>query len=105
MTDTHFTAWLTNDPSCLTGPVCDVTVLQDEAVSYRAAEDGTETPVWGSTGDPLFQAVTTVEAKNGDHDDAISQAKDLLANAGWTVTGEWDAVGTGYIATVEHAAH
>jgi hypothetical protein len=101
MTATHFTAWLTVDTTCLTGPVCDVAVLQDEAVSYRADQDGTESPVWGSTGDPLFHADTTVDAKDGDHDDAIKQAKELLDNAGWTITGDWDTVDTGYIATVE----
>lgn len=101
--DPHFTAWLTNDRSALDGDTCDVVVLADEASSYDIDGDGNETPVWSSTGTPLLAAVTGVDAMDGDPDQAISEAEQLLAAAGWRTTGEWDAVPTGYITTVERA--
>lgn len=103
MTTTHFTAWLVNDASALETDCCDITVIEDEAISYHVADDGTETPVWGSTGDPLFHAVTTVDAKTGDIEDAIKEAEALMADAGWTTAGGWEAVDNAYIVTVERA--
>jgi hypothetical protein len=100
-TATHFTAWLVNDPSCLTGDTCDITVLRDEPVTYRTGSDGQETPVWGSTGDPLLHADTTVDARDGDIAEAQREAEELLAASGWRVAGGWEATDNAYIVTVE----
>jgi hypothetical protein len=98
-TRTHFTAWLTTDTTCLDQGCADVTVLKDE-LHGEPDDPG----AWSSTGDPLHYAVTTVNAADGDHDDALSEAKALLATAGWRVVGSWEAVPTGYTATVERDA-
>jgi len=106
MATTHFTAWLVNAPSDLDGDFIDVTVLEDKAVSYDVDEDGNETPAWGtdSSKPTAFYAVTTVDAKNGDVRDAIDEAEELMAAAGWSVTGTWDTVPNAYIVTVERDA-
>ncbi|MFI9331983.1 hypothetical protein ACIGZJ_31130 [Kitasatospora sp. NPDC052868] len=92
----HFTAWLVNDRSALDGDDCDVTVLADQADNWKNGK-----PDWSSTGDPLFHALTGVDARDGDTDQAIREAEQLLEAAGWRVTGTWDAVDTGYVAVVE----
>lgn len=103
MTTTHFTAWLTTDRSCLAGDTCDVVVLPDDAISYDVDDDGNETPIWSSTGDPILTVVTAVNAEDGDMDDAVKEAEALLNEAGWRTTGEWEGVPTGYVITVERA--
>jgi hypothetical protein len=99
MSTTHFTAWVTSAPDCLDGDNCDVTVLPDEANTYYDGDE--ETVSWESTGTDVFQAATSVDARDGDIDQAIREAKELLENAGWRVTGTWAAVDTGYVAEVE----
>lgn len=103
MTATHFTAWLTTDPTCLDGANSDVTVLADDIAGYKSDSNGFETdvPVWTSTGDPLTHAVTTVPAKGGDDGEAMREAADLLEARGWRTAGDWETVPTGYIVTVE----
>lgn len=91
----HYTAWLTTDPSCLDQGCADVVVLADE---LRGESD--DRNAWSSTGDPLFSAVTTVDARDGDYQDAEREAEDLLTAAGWKVDGAWVAVPTGATATV-----
>jgi hypothetical protein len=93
-TATHFTAWLTTTTSALDQDNADVVVLEDEELAEGE---------WTSTGDPLFTAVTDVPAEDGDHGKAQREATDLLATAGWTTTGSWHAVDTGYVVTVERA--
>lgn len=100
---THFTAWLVNDPSCLDQPNCDVTVLYDEAISYRVGDDGEETPIWSSSGNPVFYSITNVGAVDGDTDDAIREARILLADGGWSIVGAWEATDNSYLATVERS--
>lgn len=95
-TTDHFTAWLSTSADVTDG-VCDVAVLADTVVNYK----GENEPVWESTGDPLFTAPTTVDTEDGDHADAQRQAERLLADAGWTLAGRWEAVDTGYVVTVE----
>ena len=95
MTTEHFTAWLTTDTTALDGACADVVVLADTDNGYADA------PVWESTGDPLTHAVTTVDAREGDPEDAIREAEDLLRASGWRVVGTWAGVPTGSIATVE----
>lgn len=84
-----FVAWLTTDPTCLDQDNADVVVLRDE-----------KDVAPGETNEPLFSAVTSVPAKDGDHDDAIREAESLLADAGWRVTGDWEPVPTGCFAAV-----
>lgn len=90
MTDpTTYTAWITTEPSALQGPMCDVVILAND-------EDG------GSTGDPLWTALTTVPCAAAMRDDTelIRQAKDLLLAAGWHQDGEVEDSGSGYIVNV-----
>lgn len=103
-TTRHFTAWMVNDPSCLDQPCMDVTVIEDKIDSYREVttlQETEEIPEWVSSGEQMFHAVTTVNAKEGDAEDGISQAVDLLGEAGWRVVGTWEAVANAYLATVE----
>lgn len=97
-TATHFTAWLTTDSSCLAGDVCDVVVLEDELLG-----EADDPRAWASTSKEHFQVETSVDARDGEHADAIAEAGELLEAAGWRIVGCWEPVGTGYTATVERA--
>jgi hypothetical protein len=99
LTTTHFTAWLVNDASCLETPFMDVTVIEDELIG----DDPADERAWASNGDPLFHAVTTVDAEDGDIDTAQYEATDLLSAAGWQTVGNWDVVDNAYIVTVARA--
>lgn len=57
------------DTSALDQGCADVVVLADENIG-----DDTS-PNWASTGDPLMQAVTTVDAADGSADDARTEAE------------------------------
>ena len=94
----HFTAWLTTDTSCLDQACADVVVLRDE---LRGEPDDRD--AWFSTGDPLFTGATTVDAKDGDYEDAQQEAEELLHAAGWALDGAWEPVATGATATVTRA--
>lgn len=94
----HFTAWLTTDPGALDQGCADIVVLRDE---LRGEAD--DPNAWASTGDERFSAATTVDAKDGDHEDAQREAEELLEAAGWKLDGKWDATDTGYIVTVTRA--
>lgn len=85
-----FTAWLTTDPSALETGAIDVVVLAND-------EDGQ------STGDPIWQAVTSVSHDSDDIEPAVKEAEELLADAGWRKVGGWEPVGTGYIVDVERS--
>lgn len=118
MATTHFTAWLVNDTSALDQDCMDVTILEDEISGYRdgeisgeydphtgeAAIEQTEQPIWSSTSQQVFYAVTTVNAKDGDVKDGCDEAETLMAQAGWRIVGDWDAVDNAYIVTVERDA-
>jgi hypothetical protein len=95
----QFTAWITTDASAVTTGHCDVIVLTDQITGYREGTNGDEIPEWESTGPEMFSAVTGVPV-DGDHKDAIDEAETLLNAAGWYRTADWEAVTTGYIATV-----
>ncbi|MFF0409119.1 hypothetical protein ACFYUY_01620 [Kitasatospora sp. NPDC004745] len=98
---THFTVWVVNDTSSLGGDNCEVEVKADAPHTYY---EGDEKRIsWESTGDPLLQHVTSVDARDGDIDDAIREAEELLEAAGWRIAGRWDAVDTAYIAEVERS--
>jgi hypothetical protein len=120
-TRTHFTAWLTNDPSCLDQPFMDLTIWQDTITGYRKGDligdvdlaTGTDTlgyeeiPVWEmdpDKPDPTFYAVTKVPARDGDIADAQQEAKELLETAGWRIVGDWDVTPNAYTVTVERDA-
>lgn len=89
MTPEHFYAWITTDTTCLDQGCADVVVLRDENDVQP-----------GETNEPLFTATTTVNAEDGDHEDAMREAAELLAAAGWRMEGAWEATDTGYIAAV-----
>lgn len=99
MTATHFTAWLVNDPSCLDQGCCDVTILEDQLIGADPHNDAD----WSTdTSKPeAFYAVTTVDAKDGDSNEAIREAEELMSAAGWRVLGDWNAAPNAYIVTVE----
>jgi len=117
----HYTAWMTNDPSCVPNGFMDVTVLEDEAVSYRGQaiseeydpeagellKETEEVPVWESRGEQKFYAETSIAVRDedgnpGDAADGIREAESLMEKAGWKVVGEWEATPTSYVATVEY---
>lgn len=95
----HFTAWLTTDRSCLAGEFCDVSVLADEEIGER---DGR--PVWASTDRRVFHAETTARHDADTDEEAVRQATELLGAAGWRTVGDWRAVPSGSVATVERPA-
>lgn len=82
-----FNAWLTTDSGSVATDVCDVVVLDTNATNADEWE--------------YFYATTTVDVRTGDHDDAVKQAGELLADAGWRTVGEWRTVPSGYVITVE----
>lgn len=97
---THYTAWLAVTRPTLDQDNIDVMVLEDEATG----ETETGSPVWACKGEaPAFTGVTNVPAGDGDHKRAQDEARELLAGAGWTTVGAWDAVDTGYVVTVERS--
>jgi hypothetical protein len=93
----HFTAWLVNIPSCLDQDFMDLTVLEDELIGDP--DDGN----WAtdSSKEPAFYAITTVDALDGDVEDAQREAKELLTAAGWSIVGDWDVTDNAYVVTVE----
>ena len=106
MANSHFTAWLVDDRSCLDQDNCDVTVLADDITTFIDYDhDGTEIekPEYSSTGDPVFYGITGVDARNGDINEAIREAEQMLDDAGWQTSGTWEAVGTSYVVEVEPA--
>lgn len=98
MDTTHFTAWLVNDPSALDQPCMDVAILEDALIGA----DPEDKRAWAtdSSKPEAFRAVTTVDAREGEVKDAISEAEDLMEGAGWRVIGDWDSVPNAYVATV-----
>lgn len=94
----HFTAWLVNDPSCLDQGCMDITIWEDALIGGDPERDGD----WAtdSTKDQSFYAVTTVDARDGDVQDAMDEAATLMGAAGWHTVGKWDAVDNAYIVTV-----
>jgi hypothetical protein len=79
----------------------DITILQDLLLCGDDDDDRN----WSTDiGKPqAFYAVTTVDAKDGDIDDAIVEARHLMESAGWRIAGDWDATDNAYIVTVERA--
>ncbi|MGW0491143.1 helix-turn-helix domain-containing protein [Streptomyces olivaceus] len=112
----HYTAWMTNDLSCLMGDVMDIAVIEDEATSFReeviseeydfangeTTREVREVPVWESRGAQVFYAETGVDAREGTAEDGIKAAEELLEAAGWRVVGDWEALPASYVATVEY---
>jgi len=102
--NTHFTAWLVNDRTCLDQDNCDITVLGDDintVIAYDDCNQEIEQPEYSSTGDPVFYGITGVNAKDGDVNDAIREAEQMLDDAGWHTAGTWEAVGTSYVVEVQ----
>ena len=97
----HFTAWITTDTSALPHGRIDVSVLADEIAGYKG--DQFDEPVYQSTGDPLYYAETDVDARDGEREGLIRKVEAMLRDADWTVSGPWEGVETGFVATVERA--
>lgn len=98
----HFTVWVTTDPSCLEGPYTDVTVIEDEIFGYRLDDNGDPDhtrPLWESSGEWVFNAPTTIRY-NADHDVMLKHALEVLDTNGWIRDTPWQAVNSGYVATV-----
>lgn len=100
MTVTHFTAWLANDPSALETDCVDISIIEDELIGGDPENDSD----WASQGGVKFHAVTSVNAEDGDIDDAQTEAEALMDAAGWRIVGNWDATDNAYIVTVERDA-
>lgn len=102
MTTTHFTAWLVNDTSCLDQDNCDITILQDQLIAGDPEDDHN----WATDASKptAFHAITSVNAKNGDIDAALDEARTLMAAAGWQLVGGWEAADNAYTVTVEKDA-
>lgn len=98
----HFTAWLTNVSSCLSGNVMDVTVLEDTLIGSDPENHGH----WAtdSSKEQPFYAETTVPVEEDRVEDAMDQARDLLENAGWRIAGGWQATPNAYTVPVERVA-
>lgn len=100
-TPRHFTAWLVNDTSCLDQGCMDITVLEDALIGGDPERDGD----WSTdAGKPAaFYAVTTVDARDGDVQNAMDEATTLMGQAGWSIVGTWDTVPNAYTVTVTRA--
>lgn len=86
MAERHFTARLTTDAN--RRPTDHIYVVVQEG---ETAADNLE----------RFSADTTVLVGSYDLDRALSEAKQLLNNAGWRLAGTWIAVDSGYVVAVE----
>lgn len=95
----HFTAWLTTDPSALTGGTVDVSILEDTLTGEDPADDTS----WSCDGskEPVFFSLTGTDTLAGNHQTAQDQADQLMRESGWTRMSDWIAVDCGYLATVE----
>lgn len=98
---THFTAWLVNDATALSGPHMDVTVMQDTLIGDPEDHDSWVTDT--SKGTP-FYAETTVPVDGGRVEDAQDEVRHLLENDGWRIAGEWAATPNAYVVPVERIA-
>jgi hypothetical protein len=92
--ETHFTAWLVTDPALLDQGCMDVVILEDVDVE----DDGRW--VTDSSKEPVFYAVTTVDARSGIVADAVKEANALMREAGWHTAGDWSAADSAQIVTV-----
>lgn len=103
MQQQHFTAWISVTSNVLSNEFCDVEVLEDEVHGYRLDSEGNEIPQWSSNGTgPVYSALLGVRHDEEDiYDRAIEEVEDKLDKAGWSVEGDWEAVDTGWTATVE----
>jgi len=88
---TTFTAAITTASDCVLGDFCDVSVAENEIITYKLHEDGTETPVYGMSGKVVMDAVeTTVRTDASDKLGQIeADAERILAANGWKIVGSW----------------
>lgn len=96
----HFTAWVTNDRSCLADDISDVVVLRDEErIDWQAGDE--ERLRWLSVGSPIFHALTGVRYDAGPQDQ-LDAARIALRDSGWQISGamDWVGVPTGWAVTV-----
>lgn len=92
--DQHFTAWLVIAREALTGTHYEVEIVEDEYVHGAG---------WERAGAFVFEAATSVDIEDGDHEKAKEEAEELMRAAGWHRVERWCDVDTGYAATVERS--
>lgn len=99
-----YTAALATASAVVFGDFCDVSVVENEVISYRQGSDGYDAPVYGMTSVVAMEAVeTTVRTDADDLSDAETEADEILAANGWVRTGDWQPADTAYYALVERA--
>lgn len=98
----HFTAWLVNDSTCLSGDVMDITVLEDMLIGGDPDDDG----CWATDTSKKtpFYAETSVSVYDGEVAEAQDEARHLLESAGWRIEGQWQATPNAYTVPVERVA-
>jgi len=104
MEDTMYTAALATASDVVSGDFCDVSVVENEVISYRQGTDGYDIPVYGMTSVVALDAVeTTVRTDADNYGAAETEADDILAANGWVRTGDWEPSDNAYYAPVERA--
>lgn len=97
-----YTAAIGTASDVVAGDFCDVSIAENEIITYKLQEDGTETPVYGMSGKVVMDAIeTTVRT---DEDDKLGRieadAERILEANGWKVTGPWELADNAAYATV-----
>lgn len=89
----YATAWLTTDPTRLAGPLADIVILNIDPDSGAVV------------GGPLGEFVLDVDVTADFEPAAVQDAADaMLSRHGWTLTGPWEQVDSGAVATVQFAS-
>jgi hypothetical protein len=102
---TTYTAAIATASDVVAGDYCDVTVAENEIVTHKETEDGTETPVYGMSDTIVMPSIDT-DVRTDDEDSlakAELAAADILESNGWTVTGTWEVAANALYAPVERA--
>lgn len=104
MEETTYTAALATASDVVANGLCDVSVVENEVITYRQGSDGYDIPVYGMTSTVALDAVeTTVRTDADSYGDAETEADDILAANGWTRTGDWEPSDNAYYAPVAKA--
>lgn len=102
---TTFTAAIGTASDVVLGDFCDVTVAEDDVISYRFDEDGNEIPLYGMSDRIVMEPIET--DVRVDDDESLQKveaaAREVLEDNGWKVTGTWESGGNALYASVERA--
>lgn len=101
---TNFVAALATQSDVVSGDYCDVSVLTATVINFREDNEGNEIPEYGMDGGVAMDAIDTTVLTSGDDADALTDADRILAENGWTRTGDWEASDNAYYADVERNA-